>query len=247
MDSSHSSQPKKSASSRSECQFKLYSTFVDPTSLVFDVGANVGNRIQALLWCGARIIAVEPQPDCIQILKETYRSNRQVVIVESAAGRSCGEANLFRARAVDPAASLSEEFITKTRKSGRFAKRKYNKQILVKVLTLDSLIEAYGHPKFIKLDVEGYEENVLSGLSKGTDVLSFEWTPELFEQASACMGRCETLGMPCFQISFYETMRFELPISIHRRTMENMVRSLANNKILFGDIYASKVPLRRGL
>lgn len=39
---------------------RLYSEFVDTGDLVFDIGGHVGNRAQAFVWLGCRVVVVEP-------------------------------------------------------------------------------------------------------------------------------------------------------------------------------------------
>ena len=51
---------------------KFYSKLIQNGDLCFDVGANVGNRTEAFLKLGARIVAVEPQPECIAVLNELH-------------------------------------------------------------------------------------------------------------------------------------------------------------------------------
>ena len=46
----------------------LYRRFVGPGDLAFDIGSHVGDRIGAFRRLGARVIALEPQPDCVRVL-----------------------------------------------------------------------------------------------------------------------------------------------------------------------------------
>src|SRR6476469_5252478 len=48
----------------------FYRQLLAPGDVVFDVGANVGNRVQAFLETKARVIAVEPQPACVAVLRQ---------------------------------------------------------------------------------------------------------------------------------------------------------------------------------
>src|SRR5213595_567146 len=45
---------------------RLYTRFVKPGDLVFDVGAHVGDRIAAFRRLGARVVACEPNPPLVK-------------------------------------------------------------------------------------------------------------------------------------------------------------------------------------
>jgi hypothetical protein len=70
------------------------------------------------------------------------------------------------------------------------------------------LIEKYGIPQFIKIDVEGYELEVLKGLSHPINAISFEYTvPEQAEKLVTCIKRIEELdGKTLFNYSIGESM-----------------------------------------
>ena len=53
----------------------FYSGFIGKGDLVFDIGAHLGNRSEAWLALGARVIAAEPQPICVQYLQKRFLSN----------------------------------------------------------------------------------------------------------------------------------------------------------------------------
>jgi hypothetical protein len=69
---------------------RLYSEFVRPGDLVFDIGAHVGDRIAAFRRLGARVVAVEPQPALILTLRVLYGRHSDVVIEPKAVGRAAG-------------------------------------------------------------------------------------------------------------------------------------------------------------
>ena len=216
-------------------QYGLYRHFVPVGSLAFDVGANIGNRIDALLRCGARIIAVEPQESCVAMLKRAYGSDPAVSIVNAAAGPEKGRTVLHISEERDTVASVSDLFVSQMGCSGRFgADRKWNKNIEVDVISLDMLIEQFGRPAFIKIDVEGFEVEVLSGLSTPAGVVSFEWTPDLPDNATRCVKRCCQLGLNYFQVSFGESMRFAFPNSISNEEIGLLIEILAHKQLLVG-------------
>ena len=57
-------------------KLKFYSQFIKKGDLVFDVGANLGNRTKIFLKLGARVVAIEPQPFCMSRLKSFYQKNK---------------------------------------------------------------------------------------------------------------------------------------------------------------------------
>jgi len=78
----------------------------------------------------------------------------------------------------------------------------------VPMTTLDLLIERHGSPRFIKIDVEGLEEEVLQGLSHPIKALSFEFTTIQRQVALACIDRCVTLGFSRFNVALGESQTF---------------------------------------
>jgi 16S rRNA A1518/A1519 N6-dimethyltransferase RsmA/KsgA/DIM1 with predicted DNA glycosylase/AP lyase activity len=64
---------------------RFYSQFVQPGDLVFDIGANMGNRIEAFVALGASVVAVEPQSSCVASLRRLYQNQPDVVVVAAGA------------------------------------------------------------------------------------------------------------------------------------------------------------------
>jgi hypothetical protein len=76
------------------------------------------------------------------------------------------------------------------------------------VTTLDALIGKYGAPAFIKIDVEGFEQEALQGLTHAVKALSFEFTTIQRDVALACIERCITLGYTRFNAALGESQAF---------------------------------------
>lgn len=143
----------------------LYDRFVAPDDLCFDVGANVGEKTEALLWLGARVVSIEPQPDLAREVRARaeYASDRSHVIQAGISDRE-GNARLHLKRESTGQASLLADWQGTT--SGT---------IEVPTVTLDSLITTYGRPRFIKIDIEGAEPLALRGLSIPVPYISIEY------------------------------------------------------------------------
>lgn len=214
----------------------FYSQFLSSGDLCFDVGANVGNRTKIFLRLGAKVVAVEPQDQCVKHLREFYGSNRRLTIIQKALGESEGEAEIMISNA-NTISSLSQEWIKSVKQSGRFAKYSWDKKQVVSMTTLDRLIEQYGTPTFVKIDVEGFEYQVIKGLSQPLKALSLEFTPEFIESTFKCIDYLQQLGDIRLNYSVGETMQLALAEWVNPQEMVRILSSFRGDNKLFGDVY----------
>lgn len=219
-----------------EKMLQFYSEFVKPGSLCFDVGANSGNRAKIFLKLNARVIAVEPQVSCVKDLKEFFKDNSQLYIVPKALGASDGEMTLWLCSS-NVLSTLSLEWMESCKESGRFSKYEWENKVTVPVTTIDKLITQYGHPEFIKIDVEGFEYQVLQGLSKPIKTLSIEFTPECVQETIKCLEYLQALSKISTNYSLGEDMKFMLPEWISVEEMTDILWGFKDDALTFGDIY----------
>lgn len=187
----------------------LYSRFVGEGDLCFDVGASIGGRTKVLLNLGANVVAIEPQKSCAEELEQKYRDTGRVKVVKKALGAAVGEAEMMICDC-STMSSMSRDWITSVQESGRFSDLKWELSERVEVTTLDNLIEEFGKPVFCKIDVEGYEHQVLLGLSQPIKTISFEFVPEFIHAAIESVEHLATLGTIQFNYSVAESMRMAL-------------------------------------
>lgn len=214
----------------------FYSQFINKGDLCFDVGANAGNRVTPLLALGAKIIAFEPQSSCVNILK--WKFGKKIVIVQEALG-SQPEVKELHISNFSGLSSLSEEWINSV-KDTRFKNFEWSESEKVKVNTLDNAIKTYGLPKFIKIDVEGYEPEVLHGLTTPVELISFEYaTPEQTENVIKCINRISQINPnTTFNYSVGESMVLALSQWVSVKEMLTIVQDQSFINTQFGDIYA---------
>jgi len=173
---------------------RFYGEFLGPGDVGFDIGAHVGSRVRAWRRLGARVIAVEPQPDLLRILRLLFGRDRGVTIVPTAAGARAGRARLGVSTATPTVSSMSPDWIESVAADRGFARVRWDRSIEVEVATLDELIAAHGEPAFCKIDVEGFEVDVLEGLTRPLRGLSFEYLPAAHDASLQALDHLERLG-----------------------------------------------------
>jgi FkbM family methyltransferase len=171
--------------------------------LVFDVGANVGEKTDIMLSLGARVVAFEPQPRLAREVKARGGKNSPLTVVRAAVGAETGTAELVLASSSTGLASIRPEWDQKLAAG----------KIRVPLTTLDAEIGKYGKPVFCKIDVEGFESEVLNGLSVPLKFLSFEYhrNKEALERVTACVERLTALGKYEFNLTGTEEAALLLP------------------------------------
>jgi FkbM family methyltransferase len=220
---------------------RLYRQFVRPGDLCFDIGANIGDVSQMMLDLGARVVAVEPQQENVHVLERRFQRKSKIALVPKAVGAAPGTANLMVCSESD-CSSLSPDFVAAVTQSGRLKTDSYawREERTVELTTLDELIATYGAPAFVKIDVEGFEAEVLRGCSQRLRALSFEFTPERFDPAHQCIERLQSLGTVSFNYTVGRTGRLMLREWIDGRNLAHHLGRTDFGIFLGppGDIYA---------
>jgi hypothetical protein len=133
--------------------------------------------------------------------------------------------------------SLSAEWIhtVGSRRRG-YEHVSWNKTATVQITTLDRMIEWFGNPDFVRIDVEGYEFEVLKGLSSPVRLVSYKYSPELPELSRQCVRLTRSLGDYEFNYSAEATMRMSLPKWVNSVTMCRVLTEM-DPTAPSGDIY----------
>ncbi|HTV05388.1 MAG TPA: FkbM family methyltransferase [Acidobacteriaceae bacterium] len=165
---------------------RFYGQFFRPGEIVFDIGANVGEYSEVFASCGATVVAVEPQPACCQSLYKLAR--RAGVRVEPCAvGATTGVAQMHICD-INVFSTLNPEWVTCTEGFPSYQNAHWTETIDVPVVTVDNLVKRHGKPTFVKIDVEGFEDKVLEGMSFLPKFVSFEFNARLTHIALRCLS-----------------------------------------------------------
>ena len=158
-------------------------------ALAFDIGANIGTKTQELLDAGfEKVVAVEPLYD------NRFPYDSRVEWVKVIVSDSIGTKQIWPA---DTISTVEKAFM-----QGRFKGQTWNAPVNCPSTTLKQLMDTYGSPDYIKIDVEGHELAVLQGMPSPSLVplISFEWCSEFKSGALACVSHLGALGYEQFAV-----------------------------------------------
>ena len=160
--------------------------------MIFDIGANVGNKSDIYLLLGCKVVAVEPDIRCINILTRRFGKNKNFTLVNKAISNKIGVETFY----VSSEGSAFNTLSVKQREELEVDNQEitFSKKHEVDTVSIDELIKKYGTPNYIKIDVEGYEIQALNGLSESVQLLSFEANLPSFRMESIqCISKLNSL------------------------------------------------------
>lgn len=206
-----------------------------PGDLVFDVGANIGDKAAALLAKDVRLVCVEPQPSCVATLQARFGKHPQVAVVPKGLGSRPGLLEMHINSKSPVLSTFSAEWM-----QGRFKNEVWDQKIDVPITTLDDLVREHGVPRYLKIDVEGFEFEVISGLSRRVGIVSFEFTNEYFANAERFMKYLDNLGYRKFNFSLGERSDFAIDGWVGMAQIAAVLRDICSKYAnVWGDIYAN--------
>jgi FkbM family methyltransferase len=178
-------------------------------SLCFDIGANVGSWCLANIDYFDKIIAIEASH---YIYTELCKKNSDKIITLNYAvcNNNCNDVKFYHCKTHHTLSTLNKDWFTNP-KSRFYSERNNILEIICKTITIDKLIEIYGKPDFIKVDVECAEYECISSLNTKIDILCFEWTAEYNELSFKCLDYLENLGYTKFYIQDTDNYTFRPP------------------------------------
>ncbi len=217
----------------------FYSQFIKSGDLCFDIGAHRGHRTNIFLKIGAKVLAIEPQKDLYKYLKLKFAKN---ISLENIGLGSKEQKMTMYISELSSLSTFSTEWIKKA--TNKFADVRWNKKQEIQISTLDKLITKYGTPTFCKIDVEGFEYEVLKGLSQNVKYISIEFmTPENNEIIKNCLLHLYKLN-PRITINYSQgdTMLFALKEWLNYDEAIKLFNNDLFNQDAWGDIYI-KMPI----
>ena len=207
--------------------------------LIFDIGANIGRYSQTFAVNSENhIISVEASPNTYNILKINMAPFTNVRTLDYAVCNSKDPYITFYSCQSDAQLStLDINWLTSSNSRFGDNRGKFN-EILVKTISLDALIEKYGIPDILKIDVEGAEEQVIHSLSKKVPILLFEWAAEWKDSLKRAIDHLTNLGFTMFHLQ-KEDMYSYYPPDFELTSDEcKMLLDISTSKVDWGMIWA---------
>ena len=215
----------------------FFSSIINKGDLCYDIGANLGTKSDIFLSLGATVVCVEPQPECVKMLRKKYRSNTNVTIVAKGISDKTGTQRLALCTQAPTIATFSDKW-----KTGRFKDYQWDDVIAIPMTTLDLLISEYGLPRYCKIDVEGFELQVIKGLSRPISFISFEFTREFKDDIKLITEHLMSITLYEYNYCLGEEPGFRLAEWTNPTALFNSLSSVPD-PLMWGDIYA-RVPLK---
>ena len=183
-------------------EIKFYQNLLSEGDLVFDVGAHLGDKIHSFLACGVKTIAIEPDSRFIKHIEKRFNSQKDnLILINQGVSSQVDTLKFYRRKYAS--------------KSG--FKKDWDPNITdvfeLKTTTLDLIIEEYGTPQYIKIDIEGWEIEALKGLSYPIPLVSFECIQdqEGVDRALQCIDLLTSNQERVFNLTLVDEAHFFFP------------------------------------
>lgn len=147
--------------------------------LVFDLGYYDGRSTLNFLESGFKVIGVECNPNMLnrcQILYKQYIDEERLILIDKAISNVDDSTIPFYIN------NVNKEWSSCLKKIPTRINDDDVEKILVKTITLKSMIKKYGCPYFCKIDIEGYDIIALKSLIGEKEL------PKYIQAESECIG-----------------------------------------------------------
>jgi FkbM family methyltransferase len=158
--------------------------------MYFDIGSNIGRWTLANINNCDKIISIEASPIIYNILVNNCE-NDKIIALNYAVCNNNGEDITFYQAECDVLSTINKDWLTK--ETSRFYNQPYS-ETKCKTITIDKLIEMYGVPDLIKIDVESGEYECITSLTQKVNMLCFEWASETNNITFKCIDYLYDLG-----------------------------------------------------
>jgi FkbM family methyltransferase len=203
--------------------------------MYFDIGANIGKWSLSNLNKCDKIVAIEASPKTFKQLLSNINSNSKIICLNYAVCNSKDEYVTFYNSDADTISTLNKDWLASP--ISRFYNMCPYNEIKCKTITIDKLIEIYGIPELIKIDVEGAEFETLSSLTQKVNNLCFEWASETNDITFKCIDYLYNMGYTKFALQYQDDYNY-VPTDYQDKEHIINLLNMSTPKIEWGMIWA---------
>jgi len=207
-------------------------------NLIFDIGANGGKTVSEFILVADKVVCFEPNPTLANSLRSRF-ANNSVIVDERGVSNKNGT-QTFKISNADTISTLSDDWINNSRFTGGY---NWDNHIQIETTTLNSIIDEYGIPDYIKIDVEGHEYELLTSFTKflPDTLFSFEFAEEQKNKIDLTLQHLNKLGYNSFAFTDADEILFDEQIHWEKFERFNFIELLnSERKEKWGMIYFKK-------
>lgn len=203
--------------------------------LVFDIGANVGKCSDVFKNVSDKVICFEANPDLVSRLNTKFKNSNVVVDSRGISNKICKQT--FYISPISAISTLSYDWMNNSRFS---TSTMWENKKEIDTTTLDSVIDQYGIPDYVKIDIEGHEYEALTAFTKLLEntLFSFEWAEEQKVKIAEILIHLHKLGYNNFGFTDGDNISYDDQIGWSSYEEFQLIKTLdEKRKTRWGMIY----------
>ncbi len=205
---------------------------------IFDIGTNHGHFIEEYisLYPDLQAICIDANLSLCNYLFSKYENNLNIKVYHYLVSQKSKEyIDFYISKGCDGVSTASTSWV----KDSRFNREQWADPIKIESITLDDLIDNTFMPDMIKIDVEGYENTVIKGLTKKVNLIQFEWAEEEMESVKDTCDYLESIGYTQFAYRFEDRPYSYIPTEYYSlNDLKLFEQLIPSRKEKWGMIYA---------
>ena len=211
-------------------EVNFYKVFLKTDKLIFDLGANIGDKTHIFSFFSKKIVSYEPEEKLCEKLKLRFRNFKSIIIKNKVLSDKIGEINFYSVQDDESYSSILKNY---TIDHPQLKNRKVIKKIKNST-NLNEEIKLHGVPYYIKIDCEGAEETILKDLDYFVDIISFEANlPKFYNPTIRIIDHLTTKFN--YIINFREEGKFifEFKENFERKHIQKLLKEYNNTCEIF--------------